>query len=363
MVPNKVRSLQDIPKEIIRLILLCLPVKSLLNLRCVSKSWCSFVNLHLKRRIVFLPFSKERLVNNEVRFLSPDDGCAPVEKPSLDDSLLNEFNYSARIFGFCNGFICLILDMDRLALWNPSTSEFKILPKPSNIFHGGVFYGMGYDSSIDDYKLVRAAASRFKDEDHGLVRVDSPIKFEVLTGKSNSWRRIRDMGTLQCCIQKQAVHLRGSLHWLMQMFSSSDQGDVVYKDNVILSLNLADEKLQEICPPDEGWIIRQSRLGVLGDSLCVCSYDGSCVRLWIMREYNMKASWTKVITMTMPTFSYYAMPICISRNGEVAMLVDGKDLVMYNLKEHSYRRVVIGDSINSFNAAFYVESLIRLHDE
>lgn len=358
-------SLQNLPKEILKEILLFIPVKCLLHLRCVNKSFCSLVNAHLKRRILLLPHLKQQFAEYDgLKILSPDTDCGSVEKLFPETSIFNEFMYSAKIYGYCNGLICLIFDMDGLGLWNPSTNDFKILPKPGNPFHGGVFYGMGdYDSSVDDYKLVRAAASRFRDDDHGLVYIDSPIKFEVFTGRSYTWRRIADIGTLQCYIQKQAVHLCGSLHWLMQISTTLDEAYVAYPSLVILCFDLAEEKVREICLPTEGNLsIVQSRLGVLGGRLCVCSCEETDIKIRMI-EYIGKACWSEVISLIKPTVSCYAIPICISRKREVITLADGRDLVMYNFNGNSYRKIAVGESQNSYNAAFFVESLVRLNPD
>ncbi|XP_017226068.1 putative F-box protein At3g16210 [Daucus carota subsp. sativus] len=356
---NAPLSLQSIPKEMLKEILLLIPVKCLLNLRCVNKSFCSLVNTHLKRQILFLPCSKEQLADNGMRIISPDAGCGSVEKLVPKTSFFNEFIDSAKIYGYCNGLVCLILDMDRLGLWNPSSNEFKILPRTGNPFHGGVFYGMGnYDSHIDDYKLVRAAASRFKD-DGELVYIDSPIKFEVFTGRSNSWRRIEDIGTTQCYLQKQAVHLCGSLYWLKQI-TTLDDAYVLSQCLVILCFDLADEKVREVRLPNEEFLILAwSRLGVLGGRLCVCSYEETDVKIRMI-DFNEKASWSKVISVIKPTGSSFAIPICISRKWEVITLADGRDLVIYDSHGNSYRKIAVGDGQNLYNAAFYVESLVRL---
>lgn len=363
-VRNASLSLQDLPIEILKEILLFIPVKSLLHLRCVNKSLCSLVNTHLKRRILLLPCSKQQFTEYGMHILSPDAECGTVEKLFPEISFFDAFSYSVKIYGYCNGLICFILDKDQLGLWNPSTNGFKVLPRPGNPFHGGVFYGMGnYDSSIDDYKLVRAAASRFKDDDHGLVYIDSPIKFEVFTGRSNTWRRIGDTGTLQCYIQKQAVHLCRSLHWLKQASITLDDAFAAYPCLVILSFNLANEKVREICLPVEGKLsIVQSRLAVLAGRLCVCSYEESDIKIRMI-GCNGKACWSKVISLIKPTVSSYAIPICISRKREVIALADGKDLVMYNFNGNSYRKIAVGDSQNSYDAAFFVESLVRLNSD
>ncbi|KAK8654652.1 hypothetical protein V6N13_107259 [Hibiscus sabdariffa] len=100
--------------------------------------------------------------------------------------------------GPCNGILCLHDVDDKVALWNPSTREFKILPQSSiqcppsaNIDFG--CSGFGYDSQTDDYKVVRFAAIYFGGHDehyNGYVEFDRNEKVELYSLRSDSWKEI-----------------------------------------------------------------------------------------------------------------------------------------------------------------------------
>ncbi|XP_059630085.1 F-box/kelch-repeat protein At3g06240-like [Cornus florida] len=82
----------------------------------------------------------------------------------------------------CNGLVLLDLDHCKLVLWNPSTGAYKELPCS---FHNAYYYfGLCYDSSIDDYKVV--LISMIGDKNH-------PFKFIylVFSLKGNSWTEPR----------------------------------------------------------------------------------------------------------------------------------------------------------------------------
>ncbi|OMO57210.1 putative ubiquitin-protein ligase [Corchorus olitorius] len=60
----------------------------------------------------------------------------------------------------CNGLICTIFEHQGIFLWNLTIEEAKKLGKLNDFDLEGTFcYGFAYDSSTDDYKIVRAMAS------------------------------------------------------------------------------------------------------------------------------------------------------------------------------------------------------------
>lgn len=60
------------------------------------------------------------------------------------------------IVGSCNGLVCVLIDIDELYLWNPSTRECKKLPNldVESVHRLEERYGLGYDDFSDDYKVV-----------------------------------------------------------------------------------------------------------------------------------------------------------------------------------------------------------------
>lgn len=58
-----------------------------------------------------------------------------------------------------NGLVCLFLETDGFILWNPATRDAMELPKPIDVNSDVFNCWMGYDSTIDDYKLIILANS------------------------------------------------------------------------------------------------------------------------------------------------------------------------------------------------------------
>ncbi|OMO74119.1 hypothetical protein COLO4_26717 [Corchorus olitorius] len=217
------KRVPQLPQEIIANILSRLPVKHLIQLKCVSKPWRSlisdpqFAKLHLEAQSH----------NHRVLLLTEPLESAACEA-SVDDlediksKLIMELQYPAamnevegwpEIGGSCNGLICIVFDYQRIFLWNPTIGEAKELAKLSDFDpEGTFFYGLGFDSSTDDYKIVRAARS-------STAAASDETQVEVLALKSNIWRRIQ---SLQPGIEIKGpmgpdyagIFLQGALHWL-----------------------------------------------------------------------------------------------------------------------------------------------------
>ncbi|KAI8032017.1 F-box/kelch-repeat protein [Camellia lanceoleosa] len=77
---------------------------------------------------------------------------------------LKTLRLDAGIGGSCDGLVCVYLVEnynDIIHIWNPTTRKHKSLPSFGKGFILSISYGFGYDSSNDDYKVVRI--SNFND--------------------------------------------------------------------------------------------------------------------------------------------------------------------------------------------------------
>lgn len=166
--------MSKLPQDIFVDILTYLPVKSLVRFKCVCKPWQSlisdprFVKLHLKQAIEGNNINRQRLLvaaeplYSSVDFEAASDGDdinAVMELPYPSAASRTESFAFASIRGSCDGLVCIRNggDVHDMFLWNPSTRESKKLPKPSSsVQKDGFLTGLGYDSTIDDYKLVIA---------------------------------------------------------------------------------------------------------------------------------------------------------------------------------------------------------------
>ncbi|KAK8575477.1 hypothetical protein V6N12_063149 [Hibiscus sabdariffa] len=271
--------------DLIADILSRLPVKHLLCLRTVSKLWRSliddpdFINLHLSRSL--------RTRTNHTLILKNTDlhatdlsSLAPFAK--LEHPLMS-YNHGVEILGSCNGLLCIRNIVEDMAIWNPSTRKYQVLPYLGSC--RGYVCGFGHDPIKDDYKVVKIIQ---------LDRVDAakPLETEVkvCSLKRNRWRKIQ--GILSSFPRANGVFAGGALHWVF-----TQKIDLLVK-NLIFALDLAAESFNEVPQPEYKDDIFQLNIGVLGGCLCVvANHRDARVDLWVMKEYGVKESWTVLFSL------------------------------------------------------------------
>ncbi|KAK6930561.1 F-box domain [Dillenia turbinata] len=355
-------SMPDIPIDIIPNILSRLPVLSLLRFKSVCKSWYNlisnpnFIKSHLQQnstdfRILILFSSYHRI-----------PPCPPLIsiffKPSISLSHncqgvvehhfpLRSFDQKLNILASCDGLLWIYLGPRQLFVWNPFVQNYRSVPEPGEFEapdSGDIaVYGMGYDSSTDDYKLVVVLLG----EDVGSTII------EVFSLKSNSWkcRVINFRHRILLDSEGPGIYLGGSLHWL-EWHTEKDT-------SVIVSLNMVDEKLGEIPLPNQldGRFCLKN-LGVLNGCLSLFAVHN----LWVMKHYGVKSSWTKLVTIPDRICGHKvspSVPLCFSKDGEGIVLKDEEgQLVMYNWKEDVAENAFMAEDGVQMAAIVFAESLV-----
>ncbi|KAL9139973.1 hypothetical protein ABFS82_14G006000 [Erythranthe guttata] len=371
------RLTSNLPEEIMEEILYNLPIKSVLRFKCVSKSWLStissktFIKDHLKRSIAE---DEEKpglkvLTNRKILFnyvkpaarLSYSIGSFSLCKnpkitPTLYDIPIQNVGFM-HIIGSCNGLILIMIE-GKLVLWNPSTRIYRVIPSPSfneAIFlHDGPFhvrYGFGYDESNDDYKVICIKDTNYFPE---------PYHYEtrMYSSKTNSWKKFDN-----CEKHLHGTHdgilVNGRLHWLVQYNRSTGSRDIV-------SLDLAEEKYQTFSHGVEyssGVVSLVELGGYLG---LMNLMSGADVNVWVMKEYGVTESWTKVWTLSnfidqLPRKCVGDIgklkPLCWSKNGDISIAF-GQYVVVCNGK-NVLRKSRVGSVFeHRIQPIVYVESLV-----
>ncbi|PHT32933.1 hypothetical protein CQW23_29270 [Capsicum baccatum] len=176
-----------------------------------------------------------------------------------------------------------------LLLWNPSTRESVVLPNPKFSQEVTCTWGLGYDSTSDDYKILK---------------IDGKERNELLALKSGSWRKIDDHpatgnpvlsgmdylafrhGALDCVDTPSNMgylaFVNGAFHWVDSLLNLS-----------VVTFSISDEVYGEI-PLPEGldlvFDIMHTKQGVsvLGGMLCVYStrihQREYTFKLWVMNN-------------------------------------------------------------------------------
>ncbi|WVZ07473.1 hypothetical protein V8G54_020819 [Vigna mungo] len=370
-------TLPLLPPEVIREILLRLPVKSLLRFKCVSKSWLSLISdpqfgvshydLAATPTHRILMRSNDfyaQSIDSNAPFIDSGEGSLcllravhlllpPPSPPRIPDFFhFDDFRNQPHILGSCRGFILLYYERsDDLILWNPSIGVHKQLPhfQYDNITRE-FLYGFGYDPSKDDYLItIIPFSSSFSAE----------IETHIFSFKIASWNNVlvnvpySDPGI--CLAVRAGSLVNETLHWLVL----SKEKKVL----IILAFDLVQRSFSEISLLDHlSTEYRVCGLRVMGGCLGVCySVEGSgTTEIWVMKEYKVQSSWTKLIVVPTCEFS----PICITKDGGI-FGSDMRNLEKYSDKGELLEHRAYGVQEELFyclnlQCAWYRESLMSL---
>jgi hypothetical protein len=184
-----------LPHELIREVLSFLPVRSLMRLKCVCKSWKTlisnptFVKLHFKRSArnkQLAIFSSPYSSSSNLRIVSHVPVHRLLENTSLtiaNDPYFDDHGYIYPI-GSYNGLLCVRSNINNaggysLYLWNPATRSLSNKIEFVHCDHWPHWwnYGFGYDNSTGTYKIV------------SLCLLSKEVR--VLSIGDNVWRNIQ----------------------------------------------------------------------------------------------------------------------------------------------------------------------------
>ncbi|KAJ6302353.1 hypothetical protein OIU77_016440 [Salix suchowensis] len=245
-------------------------------------------------------------------------------------------------------------DVHDIILWNPSTRESKKLLKPSSsVQKSGFLTGLGYDSTIDDYKLVTACLTTA----NGSNQIMAP---EVFSLKTNSWRIIQGIHSGITLEGYAGVFWNGALHWLGKQETGADH-DV----DVIFSLNVAQEKFMG-CAPLPNYFCT-AVLSISGN--CLCNFgklhpDESYFKAWITGEYGVKTAWRRRYSIPFDRLymDYFSAEMCLTKKG---VLMDHHGcpgtLQLYDPVEDVTKLLRVKNNRDPmYDSVVYTESLVSL---
>ncbi|GMJ01511.1 CONSTITUTIVE EXPRESSER OF PR GENES 1, CONSTITUTIVE EXPRESSER OF PR GENES 30 [Hibiscus trionum] len=373
-----------------------LSVKDLLRFRCVSKSWCSliddsgFIKLHLSHSVDTSTNLSVILLNRfgfeDVYSVNFDSlkAAQRLEFPGEECAKGRDF----AVLGSCNGLLALFKRKDvplslfkmslfkrkdELYLWNPSTKKSQMLPVNEIGFTPEVFsaphvvYGFAYDHISDDYKLLRIVQSSC------LVVDFFESEVMVYSLKTNYWRRRKDFPFyLKYTRTMHAVLANNALHCEVSTKPVSDSESFDADFDLIAAFDLATEEYHIIGLPDCLGERLSTDINVMGGCLClIATYQevdvdvDVAVDIWIMKEYGVKESWTKLLSVkTYQCFEAapYVLPLVFSKNGDKVLLHVGGMLFFYDLRSKKADKVNIEDVPCLYSEAeMMVESLVPLN--
>lgn len=354
----------DVPLDLIADIICRLPAKAILRFRRVSKIWkclidCSnFVNLHMKKSIDSRTHRHLIIRKNSDLFSVDLDLFDPAVE--LIHPLMC-YGSQINIWGSCNGILCICNVAEDIALWNPSTRKYRILPSlPPERRCDGVLrfslesYGFGFDSVHDDFKLLKISQ---------YIGLEDPVDFDshvkVFSMKKFCWMPIESMTYILRYTSKMGVFVNSALHWVVSKNLGTESAELV------VAFDLGTDKFEEIPLPELTDSQCEIHVDVLGGCLCsLANYDRVRFEVWVMKEYGVKESWMKLLTVSQVDFVgsiKSVKPLSYSKTGrKVLLLHNRRKLMWYDLHTQTVHDAVIDGLPHSFDAETLVESLISV---
>jgi F-box interacting protein len=357
---------EELPEEIIEKILLKMPVKDLIRFSAVCKSWNSlirnprFIQTHLKNQTD--DDNPELLLlllgSYQSDDLHRDDPAALFGQYS---NLLNPihnhnksnptYHLSYRVVGTCNGLVCLSVFSLRgapwpIILWNPSIRKVRFLPRPGRPSDGctsglGDNYFFGYDSRINDYKVVRIVMETY---------LDTTVEVEVWSlARGGAWKSLNNNVPVGSALDTyHHAFVNGAIHWVQDYETNQQQEEEEEEEEEcivsIVALDMADESFRNLeirqtrreCPP------RISKYHGDGDQCWLALFEfvsHSSYNLWVMKEYGVAESWTKLFNVCLlsPVEGPCIRPFGFTKSGQVAVKLGDGTLKSYDPKDKQFR--------------------------
>ncbi|XP_021774603.1 F-box/kelch-repeat protein At3g06240-like [Chenopodium quinoa] len=245
-------------------------------------------------------------------------------------------SYFYRIVGSCNGVICLSCNSSAtnyiIYLWNPSIRKCIHVPDPNVMYktHGRVIY------------IHRI----------GLFE-EVPVLVEVYSVSAGSWRYIENSSPKHLLQMQQSTQcfFKGAIHWMG--YNRLNRGL-----SAIVTFDVVDESFGEVKLPAslEGSksSFRKLITRVCWDMIALIQVNSGCCQIWVMKEYGVADSWTKMFTYAHPTLRPIMPAISIRKNKDILMLTtnyeliwDNQDATIDNFMErlHAFENFKVPDNI------------------
>ncbi|XP_071715200.1 F-box/kelch-repeat protein At3g23880-like [Rutidosis leptorrhynchoides] len=318
-----------------------LPSKTLLQLRSLSKSWCSRIsnpNFILKQTALQSARNADQkiLIKHKVNYF--ENFYTLLQYQSTLNSKPMKFP-TGYIVASCNGIICLHDPHSfnaNVSLWNPSIRRKLTIPYPGFYKYYSKFAGFGFDSNTNDYKIVLL-----------FYRQGEQNKTLVYSLKKRVWCEITPPSTLTTGVKSPACFFNGVLHWGVENYRFG-----VY----ILTFDLTTHIFSKITMPEDPNFL----------TICPIIYKG-CLgmlfstwwhyRLLVMKEYNDNTSWYTVSTLENLQFEG---PIDVALQLTNGNLLIKNDKFVYEIGVCSPLCVRESSKFSIDSMVMYVESLALL---
>lgn len=334
-----------------------LPVKSLVQCRCVCKIWRAlfsdphFTKLHFSRApICFLLHSNRSYQRNSQNLILVELGL-PGDDALLRISNSPDFpNFGIELVGSCDGLMCMYDRQKNGPIYvsNPLIGEYLSVPSSVDDQTFPLVCGLGFSQKDIQYKLIQNFPKLSFDDDK--------MEAKLWTLGSDTWRSIGDVPFL-FSPPSFSTYLLGNLHWIVDYSRSS---------KLICCLDLETEQFRSLPPPPAYKPSTNSLFwgnpGVLEDCLyltcCLDKYP-DIMDVWVM------TSWTRKFVVRDPGQSwdpigFRALRVLKSSGG--LLVLCNFQLYIYDLKKCIFKRLEIDGIQSQVEAMCHLPSFTSLKD-
>ncbi|EYU33144.1 hypothetical protein MIMGU_mgv1a025616mg [Erythranthe guttata] len=344
-------AIPELPHDIWIDIFSRLPLKSVGKCRCLSKPWRTFLSSRefIKSHLTIKTLNQQNLLL--VTLSNSIQTIANVKNDTVSRKLGRIHGYTLKVVGSCDGLVLLVNEKNDKFLVNPTTLHVAKLPNSPLALkskHSSTMHGFGYDSYIDDYKVV-ALSYYDSDTEYEPDCVDTFV--DVYCVRRGVWKRVESSPYDHSApVTPSGAYLNGAVHWLA---GSRESGHA----SVIAAFDLVNEVFTKIPAPNKSF--EYSTLEIFGGCLCMI-VDRMDMRtdIWVMKEYGLADSWIKYTIGC--GYDYDILnPLCyIWDEGVVWMTYDGR-LAICNPKDETFKDMIVDGVPAKFtDGCVFVESLV-----
>ncbi|KAL5557473.1 hypothetical protein UlMin_039709 [Ulmus minor] len=268
---------------------------------------------------------------------------------------------------FCNGIVCLVsADNSNLMLCNPALRQFRLVRDSSSEFNDYKFGGLGfgYDSTRDDYMIVRIWTGNLDDRPDDMFA-------QLYSMRTDSWRKIE--------LPKQA-------RYVLALFDYEYRNGICYwilvledEKKMILSFDMRDHMFYCVDLPyeigsqcqeylDTKSVTSHMKLVAWKDNLTLFwypDYSGlfpSYFEMWLMNDNGSQGScsWIKHLTIE-AVGEGIRTPLVFWNDHELLMESKDSKAVSYNLQTRKFKKL----DVHGLHIywSFHVKSLVSVVKE